>query len=150
MKRILAILMALLLSATALTGCTREETLAVYNKLVEIMGGLALSNDATLAGERVRGADGYTGTYRAEYADFSGAEMLFGGTSTEARKLAVRCTLTVESGEAKLFCLSGSEAPKLLLASGGSYAGELTLPAGSCCIGVYGRDLAGKLDLTVE
>ncbi len=147
MKRILAMLMALLL---ALTGCTKEETLAVYNKLVEALGWLSLTSDAALVGECVRGADGYTGAYHAEYEGFSGAEMLFGGTSIESRKLTVRCALAVESGEAKVFCLNGSGAPKLLLGSDGSYEGELTLPGGSSCIGVYCEDFAGKLDLAVE
>ncbi len=82
MKRILAMLMVLLL---ALTGCTKEETLAVYNKLVEALGWLSLTSDAALVGECVRGADGYTGAYHAEYEGFSGAE--YKGFSTKAEAM---------------------------------------------------------------
>ena len=65
--------------------------------------------------------DEYTGTYTADYENFSDSEYLFGGTSIkrEAGKyLSIDCTLEVTEGTAKVFWISGSdEAVTLIEAS---------------------------------
>ena len=65
--------------------------------------------------------DDYTGTYTADYENFSDTEYLFGGTSIKreaGKELSIDCTLEVTEGTAKVFWISGSdEAVTLIEAS---------------------------------
>ena len=65
--------------------------------------------------------DEYTGTYTADYENFSDSEYLFGGTSIKreaGKDLSIDCTLEVAEGTAKVFWISGSdEAVTLIEAS---------------------------------
>ena len=65
--------------------------------------------------------DEYTGTYTADYENFSDAAYLFGGTSIKreaGKELSIDCTLEVTEGTAKVFWISGSdEAVTLIEAS---------------------------------
>ena len=63
----------------------------------------------------------YTGTYTADYENFSDTAYLFGGTSIKreaGKELSIDCTLEVTEGTAKVFWISGSdEAVTLIEAS---------------------------------
>ncbi len=65
--------------------------------------------------------DEYTGTYTADYENFSDTAYLFGGTSIKreaGKELSIDCTLEVTEGTAKVFWISGSdEAVTLIEAS---------------------------------
>ena len=65
--------------------------------------------------------DEYTGTYTADYENFSDTAYLFGGTSIKreaGQELSIDCTLEVTEGTAKVFWISGSdEAVTLIEAS---------------------------------
>ena len=65
--------------------------------------------------------DEYTGTYTADYENFSDTEYLFGGTSIKreaGKELSIDCTLEIMEGTAKVFWISGSdEAVTLIEAS---------------------------------
>ena len=63
--------------------------------------------------------DEYTGTYTADYENFSDTAYLFGSIKREAGKeLSIDCTLEVTEGTAKVFWISGSdEAVTLIEAS---------------------------------
>lgn len=68
----------------------------------------ALTRDSKLVGERELGEDSYTGNYTADYQDFSGEEILFGGTSLRrdgGQSLTVAYTLEVTAGSASLYWL---------------------------------------------
>ena len=84
MAKITAFVFAvLLLAGTLLPGCSKDEMLDVYGGLVAAAGNIGLDGSLTLKGERTFGADKYTGTYSAEYEDFTGEEHPFGGTMLE-------------------------------------------------------------------
>ena len=65
--------------------------------------------------------DEYTGTYTADYENFSDTAYLFGGTSIKreaGKELSIDCTLEVTEATAKVFWISGSdEAVTLIEAS---------------------------------
>ena len=65
--------------------------------------------------------DEYTGTYTADYENFSDTAYLFGGTSIKreaGKDLSIDCTLEITEGTAKVFWISGSdEAVTLIEAS---------------------------------
>ena len=75
------------LIALGLGGCrfSKDGVLSAYESMVQFAGQFALTPAIQLQGVRAFGEDHYTGDYRAEYANFSGTEYLFGGTSTMGR-----------------------------------------------------------------
>ena len=70
-------------AAGATDDSVKDAILDAYGSLVDAVGSWALTPDRSLQGERVQGEDGYTGTYEADYEDFSGTELLFGGTTLD-------------------------------------------------------------------
>ena len=69
--------------AFTLTGCSKDSIINGFNDFLHHASRYALTDEKDLAGERTAGADTYTGTYTAEYDNFSGTEYLFGGTGLE-------------------------------------------------------------------
>ena len=62
--------------------------------------------------------DEYTGTYTADYENFSDTAYLFGGTSIKreaGKELSIDCTLEVTEGTAKVFWISGSDEAVILI-----------------------------------
>ena len=95
-----------------LAGCSKDEILNHYNNIVQSAGSIELTGKSSLQGEKEKGIDDYTGTYTADYANFSGTEYLFGGTSIKreaGKELSIDCTLEVTEGTAKVFWISGSD-----------------------------------------
>lgn len=89
-----------------LAGCSKDEILNHYNNIVQSAGSIELTGKSSLQGEKEKGIDDYTGTYTADYANFSGTEYLFGGTSIKreaGKELSIDCTLEVTEGTAKVF-----------------------------------------------
>ncbi len=100
-----------------LVGSTKDEVLKTYNDTIQIAGSSLITNDTSLKGFKEKRVDDYTGTYQANYTKFSGTEYLFGGTSIEreaGKEITITCTLTITSGTAKVFWLSGSDEAKTL------------------------------------
>lgn len=90
-------------AADATDDSEKDAILDAYSSLVDTVGSWALTLEGSLQGERVPGEDDYTGTYAADYEDFSGTELLFGGTTLDREAgdtVEVTCSLTVEEGEA--------------------------------------------------
>lgn len=114
-----------------LSGCSKEEVLEKYNAVVEKVGEVQLTNDINLQGKRDYGEDYYTGTYQAEYKKFSDTEYLFGGTTIEraaGKQVELFCNLEITKGEAEIFIISGSNEPKTLIKTTGTYENTITLP----------------------
>ena len=102
----------------------KDAILDAYGSLVDAAGALALTPDRSLRGERVRGEDDYTGAYEADYEDFSGTELLFGGTTLDreaGNTVEISCSLNIEEGEAAVFLCSGGDDPVILLSESGEY-----------------------------
>ncbi len=147
------ILVCLLLLCGVLSGCTKDGVLNHYNDVVQKMGSTALTSNFSLKGTKEKGEDDYTGTYQAEYKKFTGTEYLFGGTSIDreaGKEVTVTCTLTITSGTAKVFWLSGSDEAKTLLETGKTYTETITLPDGGNYFGIEGEDFTGSLDLCIK
>ena len=140
-------------AADATDDSVKDAILDAYSSLMDTAGSWALTPDRSLQGERVRGEDDYTGTYAADYEDFSGTELLFGGTTLDREAgdtVEVTCSLAVEEGEAAIFLCSGSEEPVLLLSESGDYSGTIEVGGGSTYIGVWGEGLTGSVSIQIE
>ena len=140
-------------AADATDDTVKDAILDAYGSLVGTAGSWALTPDRSLHGERVPGEDDYTGTYAADYEDFSGTELLFGGTTLDREAgdtVEVTCSLAIEEGEATIFLRSGSEDPVLLLSESGDYSGTIEVGGGSTYIGVWGEGLTGSVSIQIE
>ena len=137
------------LIALGLGGCrfSKDGVLSAYESVVQFAGQFALTPAIQLQGVRAFGEDHYTGDYRAEYANFSGTEYLFGGTSTVGRDVRVTFSLEAENGGGTLFLMSGKNMLEVLLDAQGEFERTLTLPAGSSYIGFTGKGLTGALKM---
>lgn len=87
-KKIVLSLCLILLGASVLSGCTKDEFLDQYNNIVQSAGSIALTGNSSLQGTKEKGIDDYTGSYTANYEDFSGTEYLFGGTSIKRENVS--------------------------------------------------------------
>ena len=140
-------------AAGATDDSAKDAILDAYGSLVDAVGSWALTPDRSLQGERVRGEDDYTGTYAADYEDFSGTELLFGGTTLNreaGNTVELTCSLDIEEGEAAIFLCSGSEEPVLLLSESGDYSGTIEVGGGSVYLGVWGEGVTGSVSIQIE
>ena len=152
-KKIVLSLCLILLSASVLSGCTKDEVLDQYNNIVQSAGSIALTGNSSLQGTKEKGIDDYTGTYTADYANFSGTEYLFGGTSIKreaGKELSIDCTLEVTEGTAKVFWISGSDEAVTLIEATGTYSDTITLPDGGNYIGIECKNFTGNIELNIE
>ena len=143
----------ILMLSLSLAGCSKDEILDQYNNVVQSAGNAALTSDFSLKGNRTYGDDCYTGTYTADYKDFSKTEYLFGGTSIErenGKDISVSCDLEITRGTAQVFWISGSDDPVILLETADSYSDTITLPEGGNYIGIIGNNFTGHLEMNIE
>ena len=143
----------ILMLSLSLAGCSKDEILDQYNNVVQSAGNAALTSDFSLKGNRTYGDDCYTGTYTADYKDFSKTEYLFGGTSIEredGKDISVSCDLEITGGTAQVFWVSGSDDPIILLEATNSYSETITLPEGGNYIGIIGNNFTGHLEMNIE
>ena len=57
------------------------------------------------------------------------------------------CNLEITKGEAEIFIISGSNEPKTLIKTTGTYENTITLPDGSNYIGIVGNDFSGTVKI---
>ena len=140
-------------AADATDDSVKDTLVGAYGSLVDAAGSWALTPDRSLQGERVRGEDDYTGTYEANYEDFSGTELLFGGTTLDreaGNTVELSCSLNIEEGEIAVFLCSGSEDPVILLSESGDYSSTIEVGGGSTYIGVWGEGANGSVSIQIE
>lgn len=153
MKKIVLALTFVLVGSFMLAGCSKDEILNHYNNIVQSAGSIELTGKSSLQGEKEKGIDDYTGTYTADYSNFSGTEYLFGGTSIKreaGKDLSIDCALEVTDGTAKVFWISGADEEVTLLETTGTYSDTITLPEGGNYIGIECENFTGSIELNME
>lgn len=122
------------------------------NEWSESAATFSITDDTDLVGNREKGVDNYVGTYEADYSEFDGKEYIFGGISLKRQDegdLCVVYSLTIQSGEARLYRMDGCDEIILADTSGeGTY--EFTIHAGKNFIVLDGTQFTGSLTLTVN
>ena len=153
MKKIVLALTFVLVGSFMLAGCSKDEILNHYNNIVQSAGSIELTGKSSLQGEKEKGIDDYTGTYTADYANFSGTEYLFRGTSIKreaGKELSIDCTLEITEGTAKVFWISGADEAVTLFEATGTYSDTITLPDGGNYIGIECENFTGNIELNIE
>ena len=142
-KKIVLSLCLIILGTSVLSGCTKDEVLNQYNNIVQSAGSIALTRNSSLQGTKEKGIDDYTGSYTANYKNFSDTEYLLGGTSIKreaGKELSIDCTLEV---------MEGTEAVTLIEITG-TYNDTITLPEGGNYIGIEGENFTGCIELNAK
>lgn len=140
-------------AADATDDTVKDAILNAYGSLVDAAGSWVLTPDRSLQGERIPGEDDYTGTYEADYEDFSGTELLFGGTTLGREAgdtVEISCSLTIKEGEAAIFLCSGTDDPVILLSNSGDYASTIEVSGGSTYIGIWGKGVTGGVSIQLQ
>lgn len=153
MKKLLLALAALLLAGSVLPGCSKDQALDVYGAAVAAFGNVGLDSSLTLKGDREFGEDKYTGTYTAEYEDYTGEECPFGGTFLEKREqefVTVECVIERESGQAGLTWNCGAAEPVALAQGEGEFTQTVYLAPGSNYFNLEFEGFTGSVDLTIR
>ena len=153
MKKFVLTLILILCGSIMLLGCSKEEILNRYNNIIQSAGTVQLTRKLSLEGTKEKGIDDYTGTYSAEYDNFSDTEYLFGGTSINreaGKKLTINSTLEVLEGTAKVFWIYGSNESVTLLDTSGTFTDTIILPDGGNYIGIECEDFTGNIELYIE
>ena len=153
MKKIVLALTFVLVGSFMLAGCSKDEILNHYNNIVQSAGSIELTGKSSLQGEKEKGIDDYTGIYTADYANFSGTEYLFGGTSIKreaGKELSIDCTLEITEGTVKVFWISGSDEAVTLIEATGTYSDTIILPDGGNYIGIECENFTGNIELNIE
>ena len=131
----------------------KDSILEAFDAFAGQAGAAALTPEARLQGRLEKGIDDYTGSYEADYSDFTGTEFLFGGTALEREAgdtIHIACSLSIESGKAAVFLRSGAGEPVILLSESGTYDGTAAVNGTSTYIGIWGKDAKGSLSIEVE
>ena len=79
-------------------GQAKDSIVKAFGELVGDAGNAALTPQNKLQGHKENGADDYTGSYEATYSEFTGTEILFGGTTLEREAgstIHITCSLAV-------------------------------------------------------
>ena len=155
MKILTAALLSLCL-AFAITGCSgdnvKDDVINGFNDILQYFSKYALTDEKDLQGDKTKGEDTYTGSYNAEYDDFSGTEYIFGGTGLERENgndLTVTYELTVDSGTVRFYWRDKDEETTIADTSGtGTYS--VTLAEGDNYLVLEGDNFCGSLQVTVE
>ena len=153
MAKITAFLfVALLLMGAFLPGCSKDTVMDLYGQAVALAGNVGLTGTLKLKGERTFGADKYTGTYTAEYEDFTGRECPFGGTMLERRAQEhVEVTVTIDGeGDAKLIWMCGADSPVTIADGPGEVTETAYLAPGSNYFNLEFDHFTGDVTLTIK
>ena len=151
MKKVLALCL-LLLCLPLMTGCSLQGIADAYGFALETLSNLGMRVTQQVLGDREQGADGLTGSYRAEYTDFRGKEVIFGNASLgdkAGRKITIRRRMQIDAGTARLMMKSGREPARVLCESSSLYRETVSLPAAANYIWVEGDGWTGSIELDV-
>ena len=143
----------ILCGVSILSSCTKDEVLNQYNNIVQSVASIVLTGNSFLQGAKEKGIDDYTGSYTADYENFSDTEYLFGGTSIKreaGKELSIDCALEVTKGTAKVFGISGADETVTLIETTGTYSDIITLHEGGNYIGIECEDFTGSIELNME
>ena len=152
-KKIVLSLCLILLGASVLSGCTKDEFLDQYNNIVQSAGSIALTGNSSLQGTKKKELMIIQEAIQPTMRSFSDTEYLFGGTSIKreaGKDLSIDCALEVTEGTAKVFWISGADEAVTLFETTGTYSDTITLPEGGNYIGIECENFTGNIELNIE
>ena len=152
MKKLIPLFL-MLCCLVSVTACSKDEIVSNYNQALQSIGDKGLTDDKDLQGKREFGIDSYVGNYTADYDDFSGNEIIFGGTALErdnGNKIEISCDIAAQTGNLKLILQTGTDEPKILCDTESSYNDTIELPSASNYVLIEADNFTGSLKLKLK
>ena len=159
MEKKIIIIVLVIVSIILLTNCNydlgninKDKILNRYNNFIGVVGNMTLTKKRYLKGIRKFGIDKYVGTYKVEYNNFTGEEILFGGTNVERNKnneLEVSWDIGIERGDIEILYYQGSEKPKKLNIKD-KKSTLISINPGSHYISLRTSSFSGEVEITVS
>ena len=140
-----------LITLTLCSGCTKDEVLDFYERTSEQFGDLVLTIKSKLKGDRDFGEDHYTGTYEVVYKDFTGEEVVFGGTTIERENedIHIKLEISESKGDLKII-FKLKEKEEVLAMKDGTYEYDFNVKDGSNYLIIKGNNYSGKVNIKIE
>lgn len=140
-----------------LTGCSflgnidKDTVLEKYDKFIGVMGQRVLTEDKKLKGERKFGIDTYVGSYEVKYNNFTGEEVLFGGTNINRENNELQVTWDIESEEGNIEVLYYHSSKKPQVLNLEEWENKvISITPGSHYISLKATSFSGKVTLNVS
>lgn len=135
-----------------MTSCSKDDIIKTYDNINKTLGDLSLTNDNNLKGTRTFGLDHYVGTYKVEYKNFSGKEILFGGTTIDRKNTStIKINIKVENSKGKLEIIMNTKNKEEVLANtNGSYEYQFDIKDGSNYFLISGTKYSGKINIEIN
>ena len=152
MKKLIPLFL-MLCCLVSVTACSKDEIVSNYNQALQSIGDKGLTDDKDLQGKREFGIDSYVGNYTADYDDFSGNEIIFGGTALErdnGNKIEISCDIAAQTGNLKLILQTGTDEPKILCDTESSYNDTIELPSARNYVLIEADNFTGSLKLKLK
>lgn len=140
-----------LITLTLCSGCTKDEVLDFYERTSEQFGDLVLTIKSKLKGDRDFGEDHYTGTYEVVYKNFTGEEVVFGGTTIdrEEENIHIKLEISDSIGDLKII-FKLKEKEEVLAMKDGTYEYDFNVKDGSNYLIIKGNNYSGKVNIKIE
>ncbi len=151
MKKIGCILVIICFALMFCAGCSKDSILGFYKGINETLGDTVLTNKNKLKGTREFSSDHYTGTYSVTYNNFTGEEVIFGGTTIERDENDIHIKLNIEDskGDIKVI-MKLKENEEILATEDGNYQFDFNVKDGSNYLIIRAEKYSGKVDIEID
>ncbi|MBP3635662.1 MAG: hypothetical protein J6J17_04355 [Bacilli bacterium] len=146
------LIITLILSIAILTGCSKDGLIDRYKNISEKIGDVILTNDCKLKGIRTFGLDHYVGIYEVEYKDYTGKEVVFGGTTIKKDNddnIHVKIMIKDSKGSVQVI-QKLKEEDRILASKDGIYGYDFNINDGSNYLIINLKDYSGKIKIDVD
>ena len=129
----------------------KDKILSTYNNAINYFSSMALTTDSKLVGKRKYGVDNYVGKYTANYINYSGEEVVFGGTvlnRKESDHINLKVKLDKVSGNIKVVNQIGKESITIL-DNTGEYNDTIYIDGVSYYFKIYLDNFKGNINVEI-
>ncbi len=130
----------------------KDQIISVYDSILQSFDTAGLTKDRDLQGTRRFATDKYTGTYTADYDNYTGTENIFGGTALNRKQgnhVKLKINISQTGGEVKVIKKLGNE-ETVLLSGAGQYNDEINVEGASYYLTLQLENFRGKVEIKAE
>lgn len=147
----IGVLLVTICLALLCTGCSKDALKDYYKDITEKVGDIVLTNKSKLKGTRKFEKDHYTGTYQVTYKDFTGKEVIFGGTTIEKDEENINVKLNIEKSQGNIKVIMNLKGQEEALATkDGSYEFDFNVKNGSNYLIIEADNYSGEVHIETK
>lgn len=131
---------------------SKDKVIENYDSIVHFLGENTLTKDKKLIGNRKFGVDKYVGTYNAEYEEFTGEEILFGGTGLSRKNgdhIHINFEISNSNGKIEVV-MRYKDTDKVIATEDGNYDFDSYVEGASSYFIIKADNYSGKIDVEIN